>query len=592
MASIRVKEVFFLPPLAIARVGASGTPLECFVWDSDRTIHGAHRTVIRPRVSLDVLADGSLRPYLPRSIQFRDQGKLRPVAPFFELWVMLEGRDEPHPLTSALLEQLDATIDNVEYTITVANRKAHRRTGFASCAYIASVTVGASDHESKQLLAYSPHTSGQQPLVLESHKIPLGHFQAIKPIHRRAMGVHLGTLRVRFTPATGQVYGPPTAIAAPASPLRQGIQLPNVTLGGRQHEIVPKENRILNPDTPWSRHIMDVDGDDPQPSDSYDGANVGDSRSWGVVDDTCDGIIEANVVINNLRHVATARILSTCPDYAPDRRPFYSIADDLADRDLPAVAVSEDAELLHSTQYEIADLFERAFETLSLYNLDAMRMRAILENLEFGSDDEFHPKLPKTDHKSMTDADRGLPRSDIHVPPYADLTADLFPFPAPKADRPPGFRLPYAAAAQFAHAKLCDVETLLDFLRSKPERVKALVRPPFGRFSQYSEKDLAKSNPKFRDPRLDRDITHDMRMPPYMRDSDLNPLSLTNRQYDALMDLVDLLVTSPETPSTQMVADYLARQTAIEGLAEINTNAVGQDIKPRHRRRKAKRKRK
>jgi hypothetical protein len=55
------------------------------------------------------------------------------------------------------------------------------------------------------------------------------------------------------------------------------------------------------------------------------------------------------------------------------------------------------------------------------------------------------------------------------------------------------------------------------------------------------------------------------------------------------MDLVGLL--SLETPITQMVAD-LARQTATEGLAEINANAIGQDIKQRHRRRKTKRKRK
>ena len=54
------------------------------------------------------------------------------------------------------------------------------------------------------------------------------------------MNVDLAVLRVRFTPARGEVYGPPTAIAGPASPLPPGVSLPPVTLGGRLHEIVPE----------------------------------------------------------------------------------------------------------------------------------------------------------------------------------------------------------------------------------------------------------------------------------------------------------------------------------------------------------------
>src|SRR4029434_1991754 len=106
---------------------------------------------------------------------------------------------------------------------------------------------------------------------------------------------------------------------------------------------------------------------------SYDGANVGDNRSWGVVDDTCDGVIEARVVIQGRRFVATTRIFSSCPDYAPDRRPFYSIGDDVADRDLPLsedISTSPDNGRFDEAQHEVADLFERAFETASMFNLD------------------------------------------------------------------------------------------------------------------------------------------------------------------------------------------------------------------------------
>jgi hypothetical protein len=540
---MKIKSIYFLPPLAIARVGGSEVPLDSFVWDSDRTVHGAHRTVIKPSVSLEVLPDGSLRPYLPNSIQFKDRDQLRPVAPFFELWAVIEDgtRDGTRaPLTPALLMDCGGSTDNIEYTVTVANRKAQRRTGKASCAFIARENVNASDFAPRQLMAYSPHTSGEEPLVYKEHPIHLGTFHAIKPVSRRAMNVDLSALRVRFIPATGKVYGPPGAIAGPASPLPQGVALPPTTEGGRLHQIVPPENRILNPNTPWSLYVMDTDVFDPQPSDSYDGANVGDNVSWGVVDDSCDGTIEASVVINNIRYSAMARVLSSCPDYAPDRRPFYSLADDLADRDLPPIDV--DADPPQQAIYEVADLFERAFETASMFNLDAMRTRAINENL--GTQPLPHNRdLPQLDDRSMTAKDRGLKPEEVgkKTPPYANYTADMFPHP-PEGKRPDLFKLPYSEAAHFIHARLCDIETLIDFLSANGSRVKKLVRPPYGRFSLLAKEPDKTPNPSFRDTRVKRDTTyHDMRMPPYMRDSDQTPLSITYRQHAELLQLIKFL---------------------------------------------------
>ena len=52
--AVAVQSIYFRPPLAIARVGGSDIPLDSFLWDSDPTIRGAHRTVIRPAVSLEV----------------------------------------------------------------------------------------------------------------------------------------------------------------------------------------------------------------------------------------------------------------------------------------------------------------------------------------------------------------------------------------------------------------------------------------------------------------------------------------------------------------------------------------------------------
>jgi hypothetical protein len=520
-SGMQIKEIYFVPPLAIARLGGSDTPLDCFVWDTDKSIHGGNRTVIKPAVSLRVMANGSVRPSIPNVIQFRDGPDLRPVAPFFELWATVKKEDsntwENRQVNRQLLKSLGVDLESVQYRVTVGNRKAQRRTRSAACAYIAQVVVPGDDHERKPLLAYSPHVPGEEPLVSAERRIPLGHFQVMRPIDRRAMGVDLSALRVRFTPATGQVYGPPTAITGPASPLPPGQALAPVTLGGRLYEIVKPENRILNPYTRWSEYKMDDDGqEDPQPSDSYDGANVGDNGSWGVVDDSCDGIIEAQVVIGGVRYVATARVLSSCPDFAPDRRPLNSLADDLADRDAGPVPMETDKDKQEALE-EIADLFERAFETASLINLDANRYRGLNENS--GSATKVPPRI---DFGSMTAKDK----------PYADLAATFFPDSIETAAN-----LQFTDLADFRHEELCDIEVLLDFFQDRPDHVERLVRPPFGRFKQLGRHAAAPSS-AFRDPRVARDQLHDMRMPPYMRDSDSLPLSITRRQYEVLMELL------------------------------------------------------
>ena len=48
-------------------------------------------------------------------------------------------------------------------------------------------------------------------------------------------------------------------------------------------------------------------------------------------------------------------------------------------------------------------------------------------------------------------------------------------------------------------------------------------------------------HPAFRDPRVQRDLQHDMRMPPYMRDAYWVPLSLTRRQYRMMLSFLDYI---------------------------------------------------
>jgi hypothetical protein len=351
--------------------------------------------------------------------------------------------------------------------------------------------------------------------------------------HAAHPDVDLSQLRLRFTPAAGKVYGPPRAVQGPDRLTITGpvdvLQLAN-TLEGRVHTIVPPEQRILSDDTPWSTYRM-VTGlyEDPQPQDGYDGSDDGDSQSWGVVDDSCDAVITVALAWRGQRYVAQGRVFVGPPAFQPDRRPFYSVADDLADRDLPLVQVTEAN--FEEVKAEVVALFRRVFETAASLNLDAARTEALQDNQ--GQSAPPTPQLPQTGPASMTAAD----------PPFIDRTPDL------TLNQPPalyttsvrGDRLSYSQAVPFVHSQLMEEAVLIDFLRRRHAHVRRLLRPAFGLITEWQADPPPEPDPGFRDPRVVRDLMHDMRMPPYMRDAYYVPLSLTRRQYRMMIDFLDLL---------------------------------------------------
>jgi hypothetical protein len=554
----RLLDIHFRPPLAFGRLGGSARPLENYSWRDDPSIHGASYTVIEPSTSLEVLPDGSVLPYRPSLIQFRDGKDLRPVAPFFELWATIEytagdldespaqepdkrrqraaGERDVVPLTSRLLSRMGGSLDGVLYTVHVANRKAARRTGEAANAFEARLQVKGNDHQRKELLASTPPVPHQEALVSPERPIPLGSVQVVRPLPRAHLEVDLDVLRIRFTPARGQVYGPPTAAFAEAS------------VSGRLFEIVPPANRILNEKSSWTRY----DGDyskytNPEPFDTYDGADQGDNVSWGVVDDTCDGTLEASVVVGARRYGALARICVGPPDYAPDRRPFLSLADDLTDRDVEPPSAEDLQQHTEEARAIVADLFERVFETASLLNLDAVRTRALGDNrnniLSAQQNQTRVDGLPYTDSRSMT----------VQDTPYADDNVKaLIPGDGTAADTPEQ-PLPYSGLIPVAHQQLAQSDELLSFLSTQTERARHMLRRPYGNVSELAPEVApdAEPSPDHRDPRIDRDRAHDMRMPPYMRDELGTALSLTRRQYVEIMRYLDLLSASRQLPPGQ-----------------------------------------
>lgn len=521
--------VLLLPPLAIGRLGNSKIPVDAFDWVEDPNAHGGGRTVIRPALSLDVQPDGSVRPRIPAVIQFRDApgGSIRPTAPFLEVWGQFDDGKEARPLTNTGLTALGGTLARVSWQVSVANLKAARRTKDPACGFSAEVKLAADDHAPRALLAVSPNVAGSAPLVSEGAPIQLGSVQAIRPLAATMMGVDLDVLRLRFTPAAGEVFGPPSATRA------QDPDAPSTSLA--QYEIAPAANRILNPAATWCSFQPQTQPDQPEPADTFDGVidlpdgSLG-GQSWGVVDDTCDGIVRVIVEVGAERFSAAARITSGPPDFAPDRRPFASLADDLADRELAALTDAEIADPV--TVLEVADLLRRVFETVSLTNLDALRTSMLRDN---GPGDG---SVPHTDSRSMTAADA----------PLADQTTAILAGTAARGG------LGYTLVAGDVHSALADVDNMITLFRSQGARLKHLIRPPFARFGDLLAQPAAAlpTDPLDpgavpvlraveRDPRQPRDQQHDMRMPPYMRDADAFPLSLSWRQYREVIALIDRL---------------------------------------------------
>ncbi len=535
-----VRSLFFTPPMAVARLGGSDTPLDAYVWREDPTTLGGGLTSLEPAVSLRVEVDGSVTSYRPTELAFRDGDLLRPVAPFLELWVeYVDGATEP--LTAALLTDLGGSLAGVRHRVTAANSKAARRSGDPACTFAAVVEVDHSTFEPIELLASSV---GRRPLVSPDRPIPLGRVQVIRPVagDSAVHGVDRNGLRVRFTPAKGLVYGPPTAV--------EGVY----DAGGEErrlrHEIVPPERRILNQDSAWTEYTLSrPELRHPSPGDTYDGSGdptSPDARSWGVVDDTCDVVVTTTVSLAGATHVAHARVFVGPPDYGPDKRPFVSLVDDLLDRTEPDSDLAA-AEL----EAEVVDLLRRVFETVSLDNVDLQRRRGLRENelnrdvLLAAADDQgtgaslraryaVDPAVaepPRADRASMTDDDVGYRAADRH-----QLRADT--------------RLPFSVLGRDAHLEITATPVLLEFLKNNADRVRRLIRPPYA-LVRESQPSAARQASGFRRP-WDADArVHDMRMPPYMRDSDASPLSLTRRQYAQLMALVDSLAGPPAVPAAR-----------------------------------------
>jgi hypothetical protein len=523
-----IQGIFIDPPIAIARLGGSDAPQDAYRWTIADNPRSDGKTVIDPWWTLDVLSDGSVEPRKPQNIRLRDGELIRPVAPFFEIWAFIGEDGSPPsswkevPLTPKMLKRFGADESAITLQLDAKNRKPARRTGKSDLVYgtFPPVRVAGSDHDVHALQATSP-PDARRPLIPPGKWIAMGNVQMLRSREQpKDTGtpwedeVNVEVLRFRFTPAKGRFYGPSEAVAVGA---------------------VEAAYAFLNKDAGWFG-ITPVDN--VAPGDTYDmfTQTERDMRALGVVDDTCEARATIELTLGGKRprsFTANASILVGPPDFAPDRRPFLSLADELNDRRASNGRRNKD---LGKKDLElwVQDLFERIYETASLLNLDHyQRERSILltgrQLREAIPGDQV--KLPKDHAMTRNDA---LRDREVQVA-------------APSS----GLPLPLSERARQRHRDIQDVDTLKELIAEKPDRLLKLIRMPFEAEARESAEIAGTSN---------------MRMPPFMRNSNGFPLTLAPWQYALLMKWVAQVQAGKrmaKKPPVKLSTDSAARRARV-----------------------------
>ncbi|MDX0499567.1 hypothetical protein GOC68_25610 [Sinorhizobium medicae] len=334
MAISDIKEVRILPSLAIARFGSSPEPMDNYdvVLPPHDPASGQEGTGFRslvPAPTLNVFDGRISEESTPDRVAFRDAGgRVKPVAPFLEVWARFEDDGSLEPLTRQHLADLSLKPRDISWRVEVVNQKAFRRTGDANDRVTATVN-DIRDHKRRPLEGIAGNFKAGK-------SIPFGHVQYIKPTPK------FPEIRLRFTPAAGRVFGPRADDPNLADDVYDAAMgnwdnyrddLPNVPLG-------------TNPGGIYARGQ--------------------DGFSLGYFDDACDGLIEVKLQVNGVERAAHAHVASGPPDFAPDSYHVRTVSDEL-EQILLGHEIPGDV-----PRTEMVDIIRRAVETVRLMNTEAM----------------------------------------------------------------------------------------------------------------------------------------------------------------------------------------------------------------------------
>ncbi|MCG3134137.1 MAG: hypothetical protein HMLKMBBP_01424 [Planctomycetes bacterium] len=407
MKARRIRELRILPPLAIGRQGSSPRMMDNYTLEDDPADPTGFRRIVPAETLVVDDATGEIREsFVPAEIAFKDDGKFRRVAPFLEVFAVLDpaAGSQPDgdlvPLTEDLLDENGLSLADVEWSVHVANRKVARRTGDEEDTVTAK-TGWFRHHDPVALDGHCPH-------FVKDGKVGFGSVRFIRPNER------FPGLRLRFTPATGLIYGPkkPVEFDDPG----QYVPPPELRVYGKGNwpgfEVPPaidsdefpgKPREYWNDTLPPSLFAIVP----PAPPWLYGNA----AKSRGFLDDTCDGIVEVRLRGKGLS--AAARVTSGPPMVIPDSLFVRTLADDL-DQVLfgPEVPADEPPEV---TRARAEDIVRRAFETVRFLNVEVMN----------GNDVDGRPALLFDTMPYEEAADTQRPGRPIMSPETADTAAVL-----------------------------------------------------------------------------------------------------------------------------------------------------------------------
>ncbi|MEP6620061.1 MAG: hypothetical protein ABJE47_12125 [bacterium] len=363
-----IRELRILPPFAIARLGSAATPLDNYTMVEDEEHPLNFRTIVPQETLVVDESTGEITGAVtPASIAFKDAGRIRPVAPFLELFARVDEEKEWQPVTIGLLEAHGLTPADITWHVTVANKKVERRTGKVGDR-VEAHTRWFSTHESIPLDGHSRN------FVSSDSSIDFGRVQYIKP------NAAFPEIRFRFFPAKGLIYGPQLSDKEQAELLAEHPEM----------YVVPKAQQVYDADKGWYKFEVPSDIDNFTPG--YDGKFVNETQppslfsiippapcwlndniaiSRGYFDDACDGMVEVKLsTAKDETLSAMARVTAGPPALVPDSLFVRSLGDDL-DQVIfgPRVPAGETHD---QTRARAEDIVRRAFETVRFLNVAVM----------------------------------------------------------------------------------------------------------------------------------------------------------------------------------------------------------------------------
>lgn len=382
---MKIKALRILPPIAIGRLGSASEPLVSYEIEADpQHPLDLHRIKGATTFKVDAATGEIVEAFVPEVVSFKEtrtvDGQavehIRPVAPFLEVWAQVD-EEQWVPLTTDLLRENGLTAGDVQWQVSVANRKVARRTANPNDE-VSAKTPRFSTHAPQRLAGHC------QNFISADSVIEFGQVQFIKPTPAHP------EIRLRFTPGPGKIYGPkldaeemartygkdweqtvwqPPAEQAiydakkgwfrfeafkPVKPAKRGADAANG---------VELERLLARETLPPSLYSI------VPPGPCWLNDNVAISR--GYFDDTCDGVVEVRLKLaSGEQFEAAARICSGPPAVVPDTVFLRTLADDLEQVIYGPWVPTGESEA--ETRERALDIVRRAFDTVRFLNVAVM----------------------------------------------------------------------------------------------------------------------------------------------------------------------------------------------------------------------------